>query len=237
MAGMSLLEDRAALEAGGNRRDRAIGRSIGAGAIAVIGGGVGTAFTGFMDAFKTTADYTDEVAGVADEIGGLGAFRNNAQDKAIFWADYNRQKAGIADYNNDVLQFNATQVAIDRETAALNEFFANSRTAQQRENARMMAYQTGQEELQATAIAEARTQRNEDLENLRVARENQAKRRLNSYLNGAPQPSTPFEAGPPPEVEFVAPDPSGFADPTDETRQQSFKILVGLGVLGAVLLT
>lgn len=234
---MSLLEDRAALEAGGNRRDRAIGRSIGAGAIAALGGGVGTAFTGIMDAFKTTADYTGEVAGVADEMGGLGAFRNSQADRAIFWADYNRQQTGIAEYNRDVLQFNATQVSIDQETAALNEFFAAQRQAQQRENSRMLSYQAGQEELQAMAIADARAQRNEDLENLRVARENQAKRRLNSYLNGAPQPSTPLDAPEPPEPEFVLGEASGFADPTDETRQQSFKILVGLGVLGAVLLT
>lgn len=193
------------------------------------------------DAFtRGSADYAYEAQGVAASMGGFNTgFITSQEDRELFMNIYKNQV--IADqmfYNQITFQANLNQ----RETIAEEAFYLN---ALQVEQARAQRLTAEINKLQADAaverqedIAKMRAERTEIIARLTQARKEEDKAKADKYYlrrDLAEKPSINLPPIEDPKPAYIPIIPDVIAP--DATQAASFKILLGLGVLGALVLS
>lgn len=235
-----LLDEIPSLQAGGDRAGRAVGRSIAVTTIMGYVPALSLVAGGLSDMMKTTADYKDEAAGIADALGGFGGWENSARDRNDYASFYMTYAQDVQNYNQQVVVFNQAQRALNKDIASFTNDLEVARRFAVAETAKMAAYQRGQEELRLSDIERLQKERTETLAFLKTQKDEQRQRRLNKIMGIGQEdqrmPSLPVELPDltaKPEYEIQS---SKVFQMTDENATLSAKILIGLA-LGAILLS
>ena len=238
----TLLENIPELSAGGDSAGRAVGRSIGLAAVSIYGGPIAGAMVGGInDMTKTTADYKNEVEGVFDALGGFGGFANAAQDQAFFMTDYNAVvREDLVNYNNLVINFNASQHLVDVDIATYTNDMEVARRMAEHDTAWMAQYQQGQEQLRRDDIAALTKERQETLAELRATRAAQQKRQVMKMWGDGEYSAFPNQVNAPAQV-FEEPDyniiiPADFRD-SDMDANSTAKVVLALAALAVLVLS
>lgn len=236
-----LLEEIPDLKAGGDRAARGVGRAVATTVISIYGGPiVGAMAGGISDMMKTTADYKDEAAGIADALGGFAGWENSAKDRSDYSSFYQQYAQEVQAYNQQVVAFNVAQKNLNKDIAGFTNDMEVARKFVQSEAAKMAAYQQGQEQLRLTDIQMLQKERTETLAFLKTQKDEQRQRRLNKIMGIGQEdprlPSLPVELpdlNAPTEFDIQS---SAQFNMTEADKTLTAKILVGLAI-GAILLT
>jgi hypothetical protein len=235
-----LLEEIPDLKAGGDRAGRAVGRAVANTLINLYVPVLGTMAGGISDMMKTTADYKDEAAGIADALGGFDGWENSAKDRSDYASFYQQYAGEVQAYNQQVVAFNQQQRGLNKDIAGFANDMEVARKFVVAETAKMAAYQQGQEDLRLTDIQRLQKERTETLAYLKTQKDEQTQRRLNKIMGIGQEdqrlPSLPVELPDltaEPEYDIQS---SALFDMTDANTTLSTQILIGLAI-GVILLS